>query len=434
MKGKANQLIALVVVLIIIIIAFFFVRRRWLNRDATIINVSDGGTVSAKCGTQTIKIVKAEYSMQKGSISKKYDVTKIVRDLLSKSNSFTVSDSVFNVKYEAPGRLTIKYRCVPSGGKARLVISHPDMEINYYKYKTHRLTGGPSGLEHPGSFECNRRKEVLDHVGRVIKCSARPLPGKETFVPLLGNPCCGSGPHETLWAWDRNADGTVVRVPFSQVSGSPLTTSAEAPSLRPQYQPANPVSRIGVTSDQMLWSDPHSDATCSHRNSVFELTHGQPGYLEQAAQDSTDGYAYQRRWTRAPDPLRDGPRGGPYHREVDGDLHYYNDPAVFGHNRHYGEKEGLTSSRRHERNPLTAAQTGLGSTFRDPRFEPETPYMAGGDAHYAHGGHAGGPTFGAYIDKEFAPGGTWSTRYVRGFGDGHTIHRRCFPWENQDLY
>lgn len=72
---------------------------------------------------------------------------------------------------------------------------------------------------------------------------------------------------------------------------------------------------------------------------------------------------------------------------------------------------------------------GLGSTWIDPRFEPGPPRMCCGatgddvvtaDAVYAHGGHAGGPTFGALTPAAFQPGGSWN-RYVRGFGDGHLV-------------
>lgn len=64
---------------------------------------------------------------------------------------------------------------------------------------------------------------------------------------------------------------------------------------------------------------------------------------------------------------------------------------------------------------------GLGSVWIDPRFEPgpqET--YPGGDAAYAHGGHAGGPTFGAFIPAVFQTSGAWD-RYVHGFGDGHLV-------------
>lgn len=64
---------------------------------------------------------------------------------------------------------------------------------------------------------------------------------------------------------------------------------------------------------------------------------------------------------------------------------------------------------------------GLGSAWIDPRFEPGPQEMyPGGDAVYAHGGHAGGPTFGSFTPAVFQTSGTWN-RYVRGFGDGHYV-------------
>jgi len=44
----------------------------------------------------------------------------------------------------------------------------------------------------------------------------------------------------------------------------------------------------------------------------------------------------------------------------------------------------------------------------------------GGDAVWAHGGHAGGPTFGSFTPAAFQPSGAWN-RYVHGFGDGSYV-------------
>lgn len=64
---------------------------------------------------------------------------------------------------------------------------------------------------------------------------------------------------------------------------------------------------------------------------------------------------------------------------------------------------------------------GLGSTWIDPRFEPGPREMyPGGDAAFAHGGHSGGPTFGAYIPAIFQTSGNWNL-YQRGLGDGELI-------------
>lgn len=70
---------------------------------------------------------------------------------------------------------------------------------------------------------------------------------------------------------------------------------------------------------------------------------------------------------------------------------------------------------------LTGAGCGLGSTWIDPRFEPGPQEMYyGGDAHWAHGGHAGGPTFGSFTPAVFQTSGTWN-RNVHGFGDGDYV-------------
>ena len=70
---------------------------------------------------------------------------------------------------------------------------------------------------------------------------------------------------------------------------------------------------------------------------------------------------------------------------------------------------------------LTGIGCGLGSTWIDPRFEPGPQAMYyGGDAIWAHGGHAGGPTFGSFTPSVFQTSGAWRD-YVHGFGDGDYV-------------
>jgi hypothetical protein len=70
---------------------------------------------------------------------------------------------------------------------------------------------------------------------------------------------------------------------------------------------------------------------------------------------------------------------------------------------------------------MTGIGCGLGSTWIDPRFAPGPQEMyLGGDSIWAHGGHAGGPTFGSFTPYVFQTSGTWN-RYPRGFGDGHYV-------------
>lgn len=81
-------------------------------------------------------------------------------------------------------------------------------------------------------------------------------------------------------------------------------------------------------------------------------------------------------------------------------------------------KEALTSRRIPRANPLTASKVGLGSTRMDPRFEPGAPErLCGGDVSQAPGGHAGGPSLGAYDSSRFQNKGGWGSNYVFGFGD-----------------
>ena len=70
---------------------------------------------------------------------------------------------------------------------------------------------------------------------------------------------------------------------------------------------------------------------------------------------------------------------------------------------------------------LTGIGCGLGSTWIDPRFEPgpEQLYYHG-DATWAPGSDAGGPTFGSFTPAVFQTSGTWN-RYVHGFGDGSYV-------------
>jgi len=84
-------------------------------------------------------------------------------------------------------------------------------------------------------------------------------------------------------------------------------------------------------------------------------------------------------------------------------------------------------SRRVPEEPMTGMMHGLGSTWVDPRFQPGPPRMfRGDDSHWAHGGHAGGPTFGAFNATKFMPGGSWNSKYVHGFGDGEVTEGRRY--------
>jgi len=73
---------------------------------------------------------------------------------------------------------------------------------------------------------------------------------------------------------------------------------------------------------------------------------------------------------------------------------------------------------------LSGIGCGLGSTWIDSRFEPGPQEMYyGGDAIWAPGSHAGGPTFGSFTPSIFQTGGVWN-RYIRGYGDGDYVAPR----------
>lgn len=99
------------------------------------------------------------------------------------------------------------------------------------------------------------------------------------------------------WTDLNDSSGTKVTQDYSEQSKVSLTGGGEAPSLRPRYQPANPVSGIGKTSNQRLWSDPLQDprnGPCSECQTIFELPRG-PGALDYVAPDTTDGTVFQGR-------------------------------------------------------------------------------------------------------------------------------------------
>lgn len=393
---KVDKLIiALVVVLLVVAMAIWVVKLAKKTRHSFSNTVSEGGTLSVDCGEgKMVTDVDAKFGPASGSASscETVDVTGKVKELLAAGTPITVTAQNLGVSESCaePRALTVKYNCSTAAG--------------------------------------------------------------EPFVPGPAAPCVSHCYDGTMnLGGDTLFGGTVARVPYSTQSKVSLTGGGEAPSLRQSYQPANPISGIGKASYQRLWSDASMpDTTCAWRDSIFELQHGQPGYVEATLADTTDGTPYQGRYYVAGDPTaawsygHKNAAGGPYHGITtcpstpmphDGvisdhawSLHSSRSPGAAGGL--YG-RENLTSRRRHEVNPLTASQTGLGSIRRDPRFEPGPQRLyPGGDAIYAHGGHSGGPTFGSYTEYRFMPGNTWDAKYIHGFGDAHLIEGRKYPWEN----
>ena len=205
------------------------------------------------------------------------------------------------------------------------------------------------------------------------------------------------------------------------------------------HRPVNPLTRIGVTNRVLNWDNPYagddiSSSPCSSAVSVYEVQPFQPGFLIPRENDSTDGTMAQQRtyyqpayWSRA-----SGPYGGPYQpvASCPEDLGIDSDFAVNGAYETAvvgGEMESMKThpgsdefwwqaspARRGQASFVRPKETlrsrnnyrqaayddqcqsgigcGLGSTWIDPRFQPGPQEMyPGGDAAYAHGGHAGGP-------------------------------------------
>lgn len=285
------------------------------------------------------------------------------------------------------------------------------------------------------------------------------------------------------WSGQGNRNWTVEVTPWDPDSRIQLESAALTPGARQMHRPVNPLTRIGITDQVLNWENPYSglddpsSSPCSTATSIYEVQPFQPGYMKKASNDSTDGTDAQQRyyyqpayWSRA-----SGPYGGPYRpvaccgdetassvtdssdesesskETMQGEFWWqqvggYHPSWVADRNeRDLAElvgagpgpfarkqpsfalpKETLRSRDNYREAAYddqcqTGIGCGLGSTWIDSRFEPGPQEMyAGGDAAYAHGGHAGGPTFGAFIPSVFQTSGTWQ-RYVHGFGDGEYL-------------
>lgn len=264
-------------------------------------------------------------------------------------------------------------------------------------------------------------------------------------------PAAMSDPDPALraWAGPRNANFTVPLTPWDPDSRQQLETGALSASTRRALRPVNPLTRAGVTARVRNWDNPYgagdiSSDPCSSAVSLYEVQPFQYGALVPRANDSTDGTMAQKRyyyqppyWSRAAAPY-----GGPYGEDPGVDTDYaagaYGAAVVGGAMRSPNSPRLVRATLRAPRKEtlrsrgdgraaaladqcITGVGCGLGSTWIDPRFEPGPQEMfPGGDAAYAHGAHAGGPTFGAFIPYVFQTSGTWN-RYVRGFGDGSLV-------------
>jgi len=362
----------------------------------------DGGELKIDCGGLALHIDKASYTEADGMCTD-YDATADVAALVG-----------------------------PAGEK---------LEVTLY----------PDTL--PEASECKATRDL--DVGYTCGTLEKIVPRRE----LCRGDACDPDPELRVWAGEGNRNWTAAPDPWNDVTRVDLTAGAPSPASRGRYWPIDPNTRIGVTDRVNVWSNPQGGvyaSPCSSARPVYSTQPFERGFLEEKENDSTDGTMAQRRtfymqpyWSapaRRPPPPK-CPEDLGIEMNLEGDYatwlaseesrglglgdnhpHFYPPSAAPA----YGAppKEGLRSRRNYrataERNQcLSGVGCGLGSTWIDPRFQPNAQEMyPGGDAHYAHGGHAGGPTFGAFLPAVFQTNGGWSHRYVRGFGDGNLIAPR----------
>ncbi len=231
---------------------------------------------------------------------------------------------------------------------------------------------------------------------------------------------CGS-PYDDHYAVDmtsRNAAGTVVWDPYSTQSRVSLERSAESPEVAESF---NPYTGLGKTSSVRALNDRYRRNEALQAINIFEYQPGEPGYMEQVSDGAMSLISKVAR--RPPTAAGGCPSCLLAGTDVDSDYltDGYYDEAVL--------KEALTSRRQTAPNTLTASRVGLGSVRMDPRFEPGPPTRTpDGDASWANGSSAGGPTTGGFGAYKFMPGNTWDSHYVHGFGD-YNIQGRQYPVE-----
>lgn len=271
-----------------------------------------------------------------------------------------------------------------------------------------------------------------------------PLARGPPTPPLPGEFGAGDERHYAADATGRGAAGTVAWDPFSTQARVSLERGAESPEVATMFDPAagsNPITGVGNTASVRAMGDRHRRCEALTRLTIFELQPGQPGFMEPVppeeapmslaanARDPPPGALCAIARGAACAPARRGPCALSA-ADVDSD---------FGTDGFYGDavlRESFTSRRTRDRlssaaapNDLIAHRTGLGSIRLDPRFDPGPQgRVPGGDAHWAHGGHAGGPTFGnGLASSRFPATNSWDWRYVHGFGDGGVRGARCRP-------
>lgn len=151
---------------------------------------------------------------------------------------------------------------------------------------------------------------------------------KATFVPLRENTCSNAqdmlpvdtAPAFHLWTGQDNKNWTADVVPWDPDSQIQLTAAALTPGSRREFLPINPITRVGVTDRVPTWDNPFTpygdpSGPCSRAASLWGVQPFAPGFMEPAANDSTDGTPYDRRTYYQPS-FWDWPvssiYGGPY--------------------------------------------------------------------------------------------------------------------------
>jgi len=252
----------------------------------------------------------------------------------------------------------------------------------------------------------------------IIAAVVAPRGRTDGFRPVPENQC-GSimDDHYAVDMSFRNAAGTVVWDPYSTQSRVSLERDAETPEVA---TPPNPVTGIGYTSAVRRMGDRYRRGDELRSITAYELQPGQPGYMEEVDDNVS---SLLSKLARRPANAKPAPACGLATTDVDSEFYTdgYFDDALLGGKSYV--RETMTSDRSTVQNTLTASRTGLGSTRRDPRFEPGPQWRTpGGDASWSHGGSAGGPTSGAYGSSLFAPPANWFTTYVAGYGDPNNAY------------
>jgi hypothetical protein len=256
----------------------------------------------------------------------------------------------------------------------------------------------------------------------VVAAAVHARRAHEDFQPIPQLNCDPNRVASPEYAVDmtmRNAAGTVAWVPYSTQSRVSLERAADSPEVA---TPPNPVTGVGASATVRRLGDRYRRGEQLAASGIYDLAPGEPGYMEAVGDLASSAMAAISR--RSPGAAAPSPACRVSAVDLDADFAtdgLYDDALLEADAER--RRERMTSDRTTVQNTLTASRTGLGSTRRDPRFEPGPQWrVPGGDASWAQGGHAGGPTSGAYAPAVFAPPAAFGTFYVAGFGDPNDLY------------